>query len=134
MIIDIITADKDKKDIFDKNRLEMLLPVSYKGFKFLEVKCPDALKQFLECIDDENVKTTWIELKVAFDFENMDTHFFIITRCIYNNGNSKTWIDDDLTGNFRLDGITAEYIKNKAIKEFLNSIEAMACCVNSFEE
>ncbi len=134
MLTDIITADKDKKNIFDKEYIEVLLPVNDEGFKLLEAKCPDALYQIHKCLDDESVKTAWIDLKVSFDFQLMETHFYIITNCIYADGKAETWVENDITGDFEFDGNTAEYIKNKAIKEFLNSMEVMACCVNNFEE
>ncbi len=129
MITDVITAGKDKKNIFDKEYIEVLLPVSDEGFEILEAKCPDALKQIHWCLDNEKVKTAWIDLKIAFDFENKETYFYIITNCYYKEeGDTDTWIDSDLCGSFTFDSETAEYFKNKAIWELINSFEAMANC------
>ncbi len=128
MITDVITAGKDKKNIFDKEYIEVLLPVSDEGFEILEAKCPDALKQIHWCLDNEKVKTAWIDLKIAFDFENKETHFYIIINCHYDNDYPDEWIDSDIYGNFTFDTETAEYFKNKAIRELINSFEAMANC------
>lgn len=129
MITDVITADKDKKNIFGKEYIEVLLSVGDEGLEVLEAKCPETLTHIHECLDDEDTETTWVELKVAFDFEHMRTHFYIITECYYKEeGDTDTWIESDLYGDFTFDSETAEYFKNKAIKELMNSFEAMANC------
>lgn len=128
MITNVITADNDKKTIFGKEYIEVLLPIGDEGFEILEAKCPDVLKPINKCLDDEDTETAWVELKVAFDFENKKTHFYFITNCHYDNDYPDTEIESDIYGDFIFDSETAEYFKNKAIKKLLNSLEAMTNC------
>lgn len=126
--MEVFKMNKNNIKAFEDGVIEVKFILTYEAVEYLNnAGYADLLKTYNQALNNDNIVSTFIEMKVVFCTDTVyDLYFVLYTYTFFDESDNH---DIDIM-NITLDRETAEYFKSQALKMLKRNFKDMQKCTH----